>query len=52
MKGTSNISMRREMMLLQNECVQKITEQWAQKAEKEKRKLVRKKAVGKYYRKG
>jgi hypothetical protein len=39
-------------MILHNETVQKITGQWAHEAEKEERKLIRKKAIGKYYRKG
>ncbi|MDR2072818.1 MAG: hypothetical protein LBP60_05245 [Spirochaetaceae bacterium] len=39
-------------MILHDETVQKITEQWARETEKEERKLIRKKAIGKYYRKG
>jgi hypothetical protein len=39
-------------MILRDEDVQKITDQWAGKTEKEERKLVRKRAIGKYYRKG
>jgi hypothetical protein len=39
-------------MILRDEDVQKITDQWAKKAEKEERKLLRKTAIGKYYRKG
>jgi hypothetical protein len=41
-----------EMMILHDETVQRITEQWVHEAEKEERKLIRKKAIGKYYRKG
>jgi hypothetical protein len=41
-----------EIMILRDENVQKITDQWARETEKEERKLLRKKAVGKYYRKG
>jgi hypothetical protein len=39
-------------MILRDETILKITEQWARKMEKEKRKLIRKKAIEKYYRKG
>jgi hypothetical protein len=39
-------------MILRDEDVQRITGQWAREAGKEERKLVRKKAIGKYYRKG
>jgi hypothetical protein len=39
-------------MILRNEDVQKITDQWARETEKEERKLIRKQAIGKYYRKG
>jgi hypothetical protein len=39
-------------MILHDETVQKITDQWAKETEKEERKLIRKKAIGKYYRKG
>jgi hypothetical protein len=39
-------------MILRDETVQKITDQWARETEKEERKLIRKKAIGKYYRKG
>jgi hypothetical protein len=39
-------------MILCDEDVQRISDQWAREAEKEERKLVRKKAIGKYYRKG
>jgi hypothetical protein len=41
-----------EIMILRDEDVQKMTDQWAREAEKEERKLLRKKAIGKYYRKG
>jgi hypothetical protein len=39
-------------MILHDETVKKITDQWAREAEKEERKLIRKQAIGKYYRKG
>jgi hypothetical protein len=39
-------------MILRDETIQKITDQWAREAEKEERKLVRKQVIGKYYRKG
>jgi hypothetical protein len=39
-------------MMLSDEDVKKITDQWAREAEKEERKLIRKQAIGKYYRKG
>jgi hypothetical protein len=39
-------------MILHDEDVKKITDQWAREAEKEERKLVRKTVIGKYYRKG
>jgi hypothetical protein len=39
-------------MILRDEAVQKITEQWTREAEKEERKLIRKQVIGKYYRKG
>jgi hypothetical protein len=39
-------------MILRDEDVQRITDQWARETEKEERKLVRKQAIGKYYRKG
>jgi hypothetical protein len=39
-------------MILSDETVQKITEQWARETEKEEQKLIRKKAIGKYYRRG
>jgi hypothetical protein len=39
-------------MLLRDEDVQRITDQWAWETEKEKRKLLREKVIGKYYRKG
>jgi hypothetical protein len=39
-------------MILRDDDVQKITDLWAREAEKEERKLLRKKAIGKYYRKG
>jgi hypothetical protein len=39
-------------MILHEEDVQKITDQWARETEKEERKLIRKRAIGKYYRKG
>jgi hypothetical protein len=39
-------------MILRDEDVQKITGRWAGETEKEERKLIRKKAIGKYYRKG
>jgi hypothetical protein len=41
-----------ELMILHDETVKKITEQWAREAEKEERKLIRKQAIGKYYWKG
>jgi hypothetical protein len=40
------------MMILHDETVQRITVQWARDAGKEERKLIRKKAIGNYYRKG
>jgi hypothetical protein len=39
-------------MILRDEDVKRITDQWAREAEKEERKLIRKQAIGKYYRKG
>jgi hypothetical protein len=39
-------------MILHDETVQKIADQWAKETEKEERKLIRKQAIGKYYRKG
>jgi hypothetical protein len=39
-------------MILHDEDVQRITDQWARETEEEERKLVRKTAIGKYYRKG
>jgi hypothetical protein len=39
-------------MILRDEEVQKITGQWAREVAREERKLLRKKAIGKYYRKG
>jgi hypothetical protein len=39
-------------MILRDEDVQKITDQWARETEKEERKLIRKTAIRKYYRKG
>jgi hypothetical protein len=39
-------------MILHDETVQRITEQWAHEAEKKERKLIRKKAIGQCYRKG
>jgi hypothetical protein len=39
-------------MILHSETVQKITGQLARETEKEERKLIRKKAIGNYYRKG
>jgi hypothetical protein len=39
-------------MILPDETVQTITEQWAYEAGKEERKLIRKEAIGKCYRKG
>jgi hypothetical protein len=39
-------------MILRDEDVQKITDQWAKETEREERKLVRERAIGKYYRKG
>jgi hypothetical protein len=39
-------------MILRDETIQKITGQWARETEKEDRKLIRKQAIGKYYRKG
>jgi hypothetical protein len=39
-------------MILRDEDVKKITDRWAREAEKEERKLLRKTAIGKYYRKG
>jgi hypothetical protein len=39
-------------MILDDKEVQKISGQWALEAEKEERKAVREKAIGKYYRKG
>jgi hypothetical protein len=41
-----------KIMILRNEGIRKITDQWAKETEKEERKLLRKKAIGKYYRKG
>jgi hypothetical protein len=35
-------------MILRDETIQKITEQWARETEKEERKLIRKQAIGKY----
>jgi hypothetical protein len=39
-------------MILRDETIQKITDQWAREAEKEERKLIRKQVIGEYYRKG
>jgi hypothetical protein len=39
-------------MALSDEDIQRITGQWARETEKEERKLIRKTAIGKYYRKG
>jgi hypothetical protein len=39
-------------MILRDEDIQRITGQWAKDAEMEERKLIRKKVIGKYYRKG
>jgi hypothetical protein len=39
-------------MILRDEDVQRITGQWEREADKEERKLIRKQAIGKYYRKG
>jgi hypothetical protein len=39
-------------MILRDEDVKRITNQWARETEKEERKLIRKQAIGKYYRKG
>jgi hypothetical protein len=39
-------------MILHDETVKKITGQWARETAKEERKLIRKQAIGKYYRKG
>jgi hypothetical protein len=39
-------------MILRDEDVKRITDQWARETEKEERKLIRKQAIGKYYRKG
>jgi hypothetical protein len=38
-------------MILRDETVQDITDQWARETKKEERKLIRKAAIGKYYRK-
>jgi hypothetical protein len=51
LKTTSN-NYERKIMILHDGDVQRITDQWAREAEKEERKLIRKKAIGKYYRKG
>jgi hypothetical protein len=39
-------------MILRDEGVQKITDQWARETEKEEQKLIRKTIIGRYYRKG
>jgi hypothetical protein len=39
-------------MILRDEEVQRITDQWAGETKKEERKMIRKTAIGKYYRKG
>jgi hypothetical protein len=39
-------------MVLKDEEIRKIKDQWAREAEKEERKIVRKAAIGRYYRKG
>jgi hypothetical protein len=40
------------LMILRDDDVQRITGQWARETEKEEWKLVRRQAIGKYYRKG
>jgi hypothetical protein len=39
-------------MILCDEDIKRITDQWARGTEKEERKLIRKQAIGKYYREG
>jgi hypothetical protein len=39
-------------MALRDEEIQKIKDQWAREADQEERKLVRKDAIGRYYRRG
>jgi hypothetical protein len=40
------------LVILRDETIKKTTDQGARETEKEERKLIRKKAIGKYYRKG
>jgi hypothetical protein len=44
--------MRSEQMLLKDEEIQKIKDQWARETAQEERKVIRKAAIGRYYRKG
>jgi hypothetical protein len=44
--------MEERTMLLKDEAIQKIQDQWARETAREERKIIRKAAIGRYYRMG